>query len=184
MKDVVYCSSSCSATFLTTDWFPAIHHYEGSVIDISIFEHILFVPVCEWNTNPPNYSWFPPPPPPPFQPYRSICLSLTLSQTTNSRLFQTQRVCRQQFQIWWKWQKVFKMGRKHILYTCKHQGLFGKGLRWGGGGGALLDFWKGGNRVIDLDKHDKFMLLLLSEILSVLAVMRWFSLSEIRVLLP
>ena len=26
---------------------------------------------------------------------------LTISQTTNSRLFQTERVCRRQFQIWW-----------------------------------------------------------------------------------
>ena len=31
---------------------------------------------------------------------------LTLSQTTNSRLFQTEGVCRRQFQIWWKGQKV------------------------------------------------------------------------------
>ena len=28
---------------------------------------------------------------------------LTLSRTTNFRLFQTERVCRWQFQIWWKW---------------------------------------------------------------------------------
>ena len=38
--------------------------------------------------------------------------TLTLSQTTNFRLFQIERVCRQQFQIWWKWQKNFQMGRK------------------------------------------------------------------------
>ena len=38
---------------------------------------------------------------------------LTLSQTTNFRLFQTQRVCKRQFQIWRKWQKVIQMGRKH-----------------------------------------------------------------------
>ena len=31
----------------------------------------------------------------------------------NFRLFQTQRVCRQQFQIWWKWEKVSQTGRKH-----------------------------------------------------------------------
>ena len=37
---------------------------------------------------------------------------LTLSQTTNSGLFQTQRVCRRQFQIWWKWQKCLQMVRK------------------------------------------------------------------------
>ena len=30
---------------------------------------------------------------------------LTVSQTTNFRLFQTvtERVCRQKFHIWWKW---------------------------------------------------------------------------------
>ena len=39
--------------------------------------------------------------------------NLTLSQTTNSRLFQTERLCRQQFKIWWKWQKVLLKGRKH-----------------------------------------------------------------------
>ena len=34
-------------------------------------------------------------------------------QMTNFRLFQTERVCRRQFQIWQKWQKVIKTGRKH-----------------------------------------------------------------------
>ena len=38
---------------------------------------------------------------------------LTLSQTTNFRLFQTERVCRRQFQIWRKWQKPLQTGRKH-----------------------------------------------------------------------
>ena len=33
-------------------------------------------------------------------------------QTTNFRLFQTERVCRRQFQIWWKWQEVIRTGRK------------------------------------------------------------------------
>ena len=41
-----------------------------------------------------------------------IELSLTFSQTTNFRLFQTERVCRRQFQVWWKWQKVLQMVRK------------------------------------------------------------------------
>ena len=36
---------------------------------------------------------------------------LTVSQTKNSRLFQTERVCRWQFQRW-KCQKVLQMGRK------------------------------------------------------------------------
>ena len=39
--------------------------------------------------------------------------TLTLSQTTKFRLFQTQRLCRRQFQIWWKWQEVLQMGIKH-----------------------------------------------------------------------
>ena len=39
--------------------------------------------------------------------------SLTHYQTTNFGLFQTERVCRRQFQIWQKWQKVIQMGRKH-----------------------------------------------------------------------
>ena len=39
--------------------------------------------------------------------------SLTHYQTTNFRLFQTERVCRRQFQIWRKWKKVILTGRKH-----------------------------------------------------------------------
>ena len=35
--------------------------------------------------------------------------SLTHYQTTNFRPFKTERVCRWQFQIWWKWQKVIQM---------------------------------------------------------------------------
>ena len=74
---------------------------------------------------------------------------LTLSHTTNFRLFQTERVCR--WQIWWIWQKVLQMDRQHygkrrncslrrispfptvfskdlLVQTRKNQGLFGKGL--------------------------------------------------------
>ena len=40
-------------------------------------------------------------------------LLLTHYQTTNFRLFQTERVCRPQFQISQKWQLVIQMGRKH-----------------------------------------------------------------------
>ena len=64
---------------------------------------------------------------------------------TKFRLFQTERVCRRQFQIGSNWQKVLQMGRKHyekrrncsfptvfskdlLLQTHKYQGLFGKGL--------------------------------------------------------
>ena len=35
---------------------------------------------------------------------------LNLSQTTNFRLFQTERVPRQQLRIWWRWQNVLKNG--------------------------------------------------------------------------
>ena len=38
---------------------------------------------------------------------------LTHYKNTNFRLFQTERVCGQQFQIWQKWQKVIQTGRKH-----------------------------------------------------------------------
>ena len=71
---------------------------------------------------------------------------------TNYRLYQTERVCRRQFQVRSKWQKVPQTGRKTMrekeklpvtsnfsfshsvfkrlfLQTCKNQGLFGKGLR-------------------------------------------------------
>ena len=38
---------------------------------------------------------------------------LTHYQTTNFRLVQIERVCRRQFQISQKWQKVIQMDRKH-----------------------------------------------------------------------
>ena len=45
----------------------------------------------------------------------SLCGNgLTHCQTTNFRLFQNERVCRRQFQIWQKRQKVIQMGRKHF----------------------------------------------------------------------
>ena len=34
---------------------------------------------------------------------------------TNFRLFETERVCRRQFQIWWKWQGVLQTGKKKTL---------------------------------------------------------------------
>ena len=43
-----------------------------------------------------------------------IVIWLTCYQTTNFRLFQTERVCRRQFQILQKWQKVIQTGRKHV----------------------------------------------------------------------
>ena len=45
-------------------------------------------------------------------------LPQTLSQMTNFRLFQTEIVCRRQFQIWWKWQKVLQTGRKGKRRNC------------------------------------------------------------------
>ena len=67
---------------------------------------------------------------------------LTHYQTTNFRLFQTERVCRRQFQIWPKWQKVIQMGRKHCrkrincslqaispLSTVFSKGLFPRGVK-------------------------------------------------------
>ena len=69
------------------------------------------------------------------------------------RLFQTDSVCRRQFQIWWKWHNVLWTSGKHygkrkncsitsnfllfpecfkriVLQTCENQGLFGKRLNW------------------------------------------------------
>ena len=40
-------------------------------------------------------------------------MHLTLSQTRNFRLFQTERVCRRQFQIKWERREDLKTGRKH-----------------------------------------------------------------------
>ena len=42
-----------------------------------------------------------------------VIVCLTLSQTTNFSLFQTERVCRRQFHIWWKWQNVLQTVTKH-----------------------------------------------------------------------
>ena len=40
---------------------------------------------------------------------------VTLSQTTNFRLFQTERICRRHFQIWQKWQIVIQTGTKNTV---------------------------------------------------------------------
>ena len=86
------------------------------------------------------------------QNYKNERFRLTLSQTTNFGLFQTERVCRQQFQFWWKrkesslngqktlWEKEkllvtsnfsfpHSMFKRLLLQTRKNQGLFGKGLK-------------------------------------------------------
>ena len=67
---------------------------------------------------------------------------LTHYQTTNFRLFQTERVCRGQFQIWRKWQRVIQTGRKHCgkrrncslraispFPTVFSKGLFPRGVK-------------------------------------------------------
>ena len=67
---------------------------------------------------------------------------LTHYQTTNFRLFQTERVCRRQFQIWRKWQKDIQTGRKHCgkrrncllraispFPTVFSKGLFPRGVK-------------------------------------------------------
>ena len=69
-------------------------------------------------------------------------LGLTHYQTTNFRLFQTERVCRRQFQIWWKWQEFNHMDRKHCgkrrncslraispFPTVFSKGLFPRGVK-------------------------------------------------------
>ena len=50
---------------------------------------------------------------------RLILKPLTISQTTNFRLFPTERVCRQ-FQIQRKQQKILKKGRKHCGKRQNH----------------------------------------------------------------
>ena len=89
---------------------------------------------------------------------------LTLSQTTNFRLFQTVSVCRWQSEVERKWKKILQKGRKHCgkrrycllreispfptvfskhLYSThmKNQGLFGKGLILY----QMTNFWTGPN---------------------------------------
>ena len=78
--------------------------------------------------------------------------TLTLSQTTNFRLFQTERVCRPPFsnlmkmavtspngkKILWEKEKLlvtsnfsfsYSVFKRLVLQTCENQGLFGKGLK-------------------------------------------------------
>ena len=56
---------------------------------------------------------------------KSLISDLTLSQPTYFRLPQTGRVCRGQFWIWWKWQKVLQTGRKHCgkRKNCSLRGI-------------------------------------------------------------
>ena len=69
-----------------------------------------------------------------------ILFSLTHYQMTNFRLFQTERLCRRQFQIWRKWQKVIQMGKKHCgkrtnclsWAICPFPTVLSKGLFPGG----------------------------------------------------
>ena len=74
---------------------------------------------------------------------KSIFLpDLTHYQKTNSRLSQTERVCRRRFQIWRKWQKVIQTSRKHCgkrwncllraispFPTVFSKGLFPRGVK-------------------------------------------------------
>ena len=81
---------------------------------------------------------------------------LTHYQTTNFRLFQTKRICRRQFQIWRKWQKVIQKGRKHCgkwrncslwaispFPTVFSKGLFPRGGKrfYCVGMGWIIDLW-------------------------------------------
>ena len=70
-------------------------------------------------------------------------------QTTNFRLFQTERVCRRQFQIWRKWQKVIQTGRKHCgkRRNCSSRAIsafptvFSKGFFLGASKGVIVWGW-------------------------------------------
>ena len=74
---------------------------------------------------------------------QSFNMILTLSQTTNFTLFQTERVCRQRFKVDGNCRKFSKqientvgkgeiarysVFKRPVLHTRKNQGLFGKGL--------------------------------------------------------
>ena len=74
---------------------------------------------------------------------------------TNFRLFQTERVCRRQFQIWRKWRKVFQTGRKHggkrrncslraisPFPTVFSKGLFPRGIKVSLCGNGLSPIFK------------------------------------------
>ena len=95
-------------------------------------------------------------------------------QTTHFRLFHTERVCRQQFQIWRKWQKVIQTGRKHCgkrrncslraispFPTVFSKGLFPRGVKrchcvgmgWVSAGQSLLFMTCGCNFEIRLRRN-------------------------------
>ena len=76
------------------------------------------------------------------QPTITRVIQLTLYQTTNIRLVQTERVCRRQFQICRKWKKVIQTDRKHCgkrrncslraispFPTVFSKGLFARGVK-------------------------------------------------------
>ena len=79
------------------------------------------------------------------------CIDFNSFPNDKFQTFQTQRLCRRQLWIWWKWQNVLQKGRKQcgkkeklvytsnfsfshnvfkrlVLQTCKNKGLFGEGL--------------------------------------------------------
>ena len=67
-----------------------------------------------------------------------VRIFLTLSQTINFGPVQTERVCRRQFQIWWKSKEVLQMDRKHCgkRRNCSSRAIspfpavFSKVLQW------------------------------------------------------
>ena len=72
----------------------------------------------------------------------TVRYKLTHYQKTNFWRFQTERVCRRQFQIWRKWKKVIQTGRKHYgkrrnfslraispFPTVFSKGLFHRGVK-------------------------------------------------------
>ena len=77
-----------------------------------------------------------------FYPIWHLFFILTHYQMTNFRFFRTERLCRRQFQIWQKWQKVIQAGRKHCgkrrncslraispFPTVFSKGLFPRGVK-------------------------------------------------------
>ena len=89
-----------SSLFLLLQWFCSVGNNPRLIVQITmqIFKSKNTKGICTWQRK--------------WGSNDSIFL-LTLSQTTRLRLFQTDRVWRQQFYFWWKWQKVLPTSRKH-----------------------------------------------------------------------
>ena len=79
------------------------HVFYSSQNKFKFFSHIYFI-ICKCFQFSPVQK---------FVTWWRVKVGLTLPQTTNFRLFQTQRVCRSLFHICWKWRRSHQTVRKH-----------------------------------------------------------------------